>query len=67
MELKTIEQARAFAARNRIACERDWDSQTWFNRWNVYRGFTAQLAGEVSPSSDDWRPAVKALAAALHV
>lgn len=65
--LSTIEAARAFSERNRIAGERDWNRQPWLNKHSVYERFKRDLAEEVSPSSPRWRPAVKALAEALHV
>lgn len=67
MNLKAIDAAREFAERNRIANERDWDSQPWFNKHQVYTNFKAQLAQEVEPASRQWRPAVQALAEVLHV
>lgn len=63
---EVIAEAQACAERNQITSDDDW-LRLGFNPWALYETYKEQLAVVVSPDCPAWRPACKALSAALKV
>lgn len=66
LTLTAIDRARAFAERHHIDSRAAWIGSGMVP-WRIYEQFKRELADEVPPSSDDWRPAVRLLTDVLHV
>ena len=64
--LRTIDEARGFVERHRIAGEADYTALT-LNPWAVYERFKRDLAEEIEPDGGQWAAACRRLAEVLKV